>query len=247
MCPQTRASLDQLSPDDDDAKWLREKIPLDQRGEAGRLLYDNRLSTIWLRELAKRRAVWCWHSGKIESMAMWHIYGKEGVAIKTTPKRIDECLFAEHGIVPASIGEIDYSGDRSEDQMMESGRFRRPYFVKFSGYAHEKEARVVFATPNGSDGGGLLLEINGQQLIEKIVISPILPEVEAFAVKKSIERCLGTETHIEVEVSVSRTSWPKDHQDLREQASKRLPHKPTFGHDDPPCLRIDIPGWNGSK
>src|SRR5205823_6350083 len=89
MCPKTRASFDNLPPDDQDAKWLRELIPPEQKGAVG-ILYDNRLSTLWLRELAKRRAAWCWHKGSIESMAMWHIYGKEGVAIKTTPKRIDE-------------------------------------------------------------------------------------------------------------------------------------------------------------
>lgn len=247
MCPKTRASFDTLLPDDEDAKWLRERIPVDQRGQAGRVLYDNNLSTIWLRELAKRRAVWCWHSGTIESMAMWHIYGKEGVAIKTTPRRIDECLFAQLGCVPASIGEIDYSGDRSDDQTTENTRYRRPYFVKFAGYTHEKEVRVVFATPNGADGRGLLLEINGGQLIEKIVISPIIPEVEAFAVQRAIKRCLGEETHIQVEVSSSRTSWPQDHQDIRERASKRFPHAPMFGHDDPPCLRGDLREYNGAQ
>ena len=246
MCPKTRASFDNLPPEDPDAKWLSKQIPFEQRGAVG-ILYDNRLSTIWLRELAKRRAVWCWHKGSIESMAMWHIYGKEGVAIKTTPKRIEKCLFYEFGHVPSVIGEIDYSNERSEDQKVNERRFRRPYFEKFAGYKHEDEIRVVFPTPNGSDGKGLLLSINGQHLIEKIVISPMIPENEAFAVKKAIERCMAKETHIapiEIEVSSSQTTWPTDHQDSRERASKRLPHQPMFGHDDPPCLMGDIPKLN---
>lgn len=43
---------------------------------------------IWDRELSERRRIWCWHRADIESMALWHIYGREGVAVQTSPGRI---------------------------------------------------------------------------------------------------------------------------------------------------------------
>ncbi len=240
MSPQTRDSIDILAAEDECAKWLSRKIESEEKDLPRQLRSPK--STIWLRELAKRRAVWCWHHGGIESMAMWHIYGKEGVAIQTTPKRIDECLSkASGGILPASIGIIDYSEDRSEDQTAGEVRFRRPYFAKFAGYAHEKEVRVVFPTAN--DGRGILLEIDGSQLIERIMISPMIPESEAWAAMKVIKRSLPKQTHIEVKVSSSGSAWSEEHQDSRERKSTRT-QQPVFRHDDPQCLMGDIPGWN---
>jgi hypothetical protein len=60
---------------------------------------------IWDRELAERRTIWCWHQAKIESMALWHIYAREGVAVKTTPALLKNA-FEPHSVDRGLIGPL---------------------------------------------------------------------------------------------------------------------------------------------
>ena len=67
----------------------------DKRCGAG---FRSRLAvSIWVRELAKRRAVWCWHNAQHESAAMWSIYAQAGVAVMSTVAAICQALPSASG------------------------------------------------------------------------------------------------------------------------------------------------------
>jgi hypothetical protein len=58
---------------------------------------DEVLMSEYLLELGKRRCTWCWYfscDGAEESVAMWNLYAKEGVLIKTTFKRIERAIIS---------------------------------------------------------------------------------------------------------------------------------------------------------
>lgn len=79
VCGQNVDSLDE---------WLEsnanpgEKSLLELNRDDG-FLRTNLLAEVFVRELAKRRAVWCWFQSENESAAMWSIYANAGVAVKT--------------------------------------------------------------------------------------------------------------------------------------------------------------------
>ena len=212
LSEQTRATFENLSPDE--KTWLRARAKGYQRNQVGEQIpaaHENRvLQAIWLREIALRRLVWCWYAADIESMAMWHIYGREGVAIRTTARRIDECLFNQFGAEGRGIiSRIGYYPLPTE----ESWRLLRPYLVKEGCYRHECEVRVVLSRigddypelgrkvhdptqaayvaemneyEQDDDKGGLI-EMNGSELIDEIRMSPFMPPGESYAIADLIK------------------------------------------------------------
>ncbi len=183
---QTRSYFDNIR--DNDHEWL-----LSRSSDSERLIIkDSRTEAhqrartfiaIWDRELAQRRRVWCWHQADIESMALWHIYAKEGVAIQTTPARI-KAAFDPYFVDTALIGRVRYVDHaRREGQ---DHHFMRPYLFKQRCYQHEREVRVVFPRDSEAPDERRLLPLDPRQLISSVRISPHIPRSEAVEIRRSL-------------------------------------------------------------
>lgn len=142
---------------------------------------------LYQRELAKRRAVWCWFASDIESAAMWSVYGSGGVAIGTTIGKIKSALPSQR---PFQVSKIRYADRRCSSERRfnpESSEdepyIHRPHFIKGCEYSHEQEVRVATSC-HGQDKGVNLHNIAVGELITDIVLSPLWPHREARAVEK---------------------------------------------------------------
>jgi hypothetical protein len=183
---QTRTYFDNLQ--DSDREWLLGRSSASEHS----ILNDSRTDShqrasiyiaIWDRELAQRRRLWCWHEADIESMALWHIYAMEGVAIQTTPARI-KAAFDPSFVDTALIARVQYIDDaRKEDQ---EHHFMRPYLFKQRCYQHEREVRVIFPRDSDCPDNRRLLPIDPRMLISSVRISPHLPRSEAEEIRQSL-------------------------------------------------------------
>lgn len=170
--------------------WLRSKgeewecLSLDAKDQNSSFR-SQILAGIYIRELAKRRAVWCWFASHTESAGMWSIYGHKGIAVRTTVGRLLDSLHSSHTFQLARIryaGRDPNAADRFNPEARDDDlRIHRPYLVKGAEYECEKEVRVVTAC-DGEEKGMLVRGINVGSLIEEVVISPLLPREEAEAI-----------------------------------------------------------------
>jgi hypothetical protein len=82
----------------------------------------------------------CWHMNEFESAAMWDLYAKSGIAIKTTFKKLKDSL--DKG-TPELIkfGLVEYT-DFTSEWMAEDNLCPR-FFLKRKSFEHEKELRAV--------------------------------------------------------------------------------------------------------
>jgi len=156
---------------------------------------------IWLRELAKRRLIWCWNQRETESMAFWKIYGDKGIAITSSPSRVNEVLKIPN--FQGSLGKVTYiprNERRTKFQLFEY--LSRPYYFKQESFSFENEVRFVVAIePTISRKDGHVIDVDYSKLIEEIVISPHLPKSEAEEVSKMIRLLLPSEPRIPVRIS----------------------------------------------
>lgn len=140
------------------------------------------LIKVWDRELAIRRTVWCWHRSNIESMALWHVYGKSGVAIKTTASKLKTAFEAAY-VDTALIAPVEYGSGGVKDL---PHLFMRPYLLKQACYKHENEVRLVFPRASDRTEGGRLMSIKPRKLICEVRISPDIPRSEAIEVRRTL-------------------------------------------------------------
>ena len=182
LCRRTRDRFNALTEDD------RECLKTYANRSEAQVLNANEATTerkifseIWRREIGKRRCAWCWHAADIESMAQWHVYAKDGVAICSTPLKIRNAL-GELAIDSGLIGAVSYQDDADGDST-----FLRPYLIKRKYYQHEQEVRLVLPREPTDNSDGLLLPVNGRSLISEIRISPLLPHGEALGLRSALE------------------------------------------------------------
>lgn len=186
ICAKTRSYFNDLPKGDRD--WLllhakkTERTIIDhadtQEHQKARIFKE-----IWDRELEQRRRIWCWHHADIESMALWHIYAREGIAIQSTPARIKES-FPSHFVDTALIARVTYV-DHARQEALDH-HCMRPYLLKQRCYRHEKEVRVIFPYDSDSSNGSRLLPIDPHKLISQVWISPHIPRSEALEVRRSL-------------------------------------------------------------
>jgi hypothetical protein len=146
---------------------------------------------LYQRELAKRRAVWCWFASDIESAGMWSIYGHGGVAVGTTVARLKRSLPANRHFQISRIryadrrpSSLDHFNPESES---DAPYTHRPHFVKGREYFHEQEVRVATFC-HGQEKGRTVRGIIPNQLIQEIVLSPLWPHGEARAVSAVLKK-----------------------------------------------------------
>ncbi|WP_279146604.1 DUF2971 domain-containing protein [Photobacterium carnosum] len=130
-------------------------------------------------------AVNCWHANDFESEAMWKLYSDQGkgIAIKTTVGRVADSINACEQKYQISFGKVKYLDFldpelRSEDCFGEDNILMP--LLKRASFAHEKEVRLfispVYDSENTEDPIAKNIKIDGNKLIDKIVISPFSSE-----------------------------------------------------------------------
>lgn len=151
-----------------------------------------RLVQVWMRELARRRVVWCWHESKDECMGQWRIYGKEaGVAIRSDVGSVLGVLNGHGKSRDVAFGRVFYLPANQPSDLGESARdlARNPIFVKNCVYAHEKEVRFVL--PDGPwEHPGYPIHTKPCSFVKEVVLSPFFLPSEGFALKVVIESLL---------------------------------------------------------
>jgi len=146
---------------------------------------DRMLFMEWIRELAHRRCTWCWFvslDDTEESVAMWNLYARDGVLIKTNWKAIEETLKSQSQY-EAGLFKVDYVRVGGHEEKFKSAEnLKKPYLFKSKGYKHEQEMRIVFSNQGRWMHPGIVLDIDAKRLIKWMTFSPYLsrPEVESL-------------------------------------------------------------------
>jgi hypothetical protein len=142
--------------------------------------------------LRKTRFASCWFLSDNESAAMWNNYGRQGVAISTTVKKLSQLLsqterdfeFGRMRYVRLIGGEAQDDGfdpDKREDAQF----LLKPHFLKRKEYESEKEVRFVTASP-GRGHKGIVLETPAAEWIGEIRLWPGLKPVEEESIKRVV-------------------------------------------------------------
>jgi hypothetical protein len=113
--------------------------------------------------------------------------GDRGVAVFSTVGRVRQALAnaAAEGIVsPVRYIPVNDSIPR-EDWAVLTQNLSRPHLFKDAAYRPEREVRFVLkADPRQTDGArGAMIKADANLTIDKIAVSPHVPESEAFAIK----------------------------------------------------------------
>ncbi len=114
-----------------------------------------------------------WHINEYESFAMWQIFTQntEGLAIQTTIGRLKEALKKKKK-TEQYIGAVNYIDYKKEFIPFDDTFF--PFLFKRKSFQYEREIRIISdVTNNGMKiDNGLKIDVNLNQLIEKIYIHP---------------------------------------------------------------------------
>jgi hypothetical protein len=118
-------------------------------------------------------AISSWHINEYESFAMWQIFTQntEGLAIQSTIGRLQNALAPEN-IYKQFIGEVNYIDYKKEYIPFDDMFF--PFLFKRKSFQYEREVRIIsdVAESNITLNDGLKINVNLDQLIEKIYIHP---------------------------------------------------------------------------
>jgi hypothetical protein len=140
-----------------------------------------------------------WHINEYESFAMWQIFTKnnEGLAIQSTIGRLKEALRPENRI-EQYIGNVNYIDYKKEYIPFDDTFF--PFLFKRKSFQYEREVRIIsdVSTQNISVNEGLKINVDLNQLIEKIYIHP---KSENWYKKLVIELVSKLDFKIEIEKS----------------------------------------------
>ncbi len=118
-------------------------------------------------------AVSSWHINEYESFAMWQIFtqNSEGLAIQSTIGRLQNAVIPEKKY-EQYIGEVNYIDYKKEYIPFEDMFF--PFLFKRKSFQYEREVRIIsdVSKSNIKLNDGLKINVNINQLIEKIYIHP---------------------------------------------------------------------------
>jgi len=134
----------------------------------------------------------CWHINDCESAAMWKLYAGEnkGIAIQSTFSRMVKAFekFSDN----VYIGMIRYIDYRHEVFKGKAPDKFEPILTKRKSFEHEKELRAVIwdtsePTKRTRDGS-VLVDVNLEELIENIYISPSSPDWHRNNIQVVVEK-----------------------------------------------------------
>ena len=114
-----------------------------------------------------------WHINEYESFAMWQIFTQknEGLAIQSTLGKLQKALKVDSDF-EQYIGEVNYIDYKKEYIPSENTFF--PFLFKRKSFQYEREVRVISDVTkfNLEIDNGLKIDVNLEELIEKIYIHP---------------------------------------------------------------------------
>jgi hypothetical protein len=127
----------------------------------------------------------CWHLSDGESDAMWKLYGDgTGVMIVSSIGRLRAAIKGQYSSFVCSpnpqeylIAPVQYVDDKDVAKLP---RFYldRPWLLKRTSFAHEREVRVSHELPWviwDPNAGGVTVNLNPQKLVSEVVLSPFNP------------------------------------------------------------------------
>jgi hypothetical protein len=206
-------------------EWLKTKL----RARTGSSLhpdtdrneqYVEDLSLIdeWIYQLSIRRYTSCWFSPSkppsnwVESMAMWSLYARNGVAIKTTLEHIIKA-FQEHDLTEVLVAEVEYSIQRGPKRLLDDPEYaKRPFLFKSASYGYESEVRLVFKANDGVPAPGIKVNVDAKALLEggEVIISPFLVPDEQNALVEIAKGLLPKGTTVTFRASSELAPGPDD-------------------------------------
>lgn len=114
-----------------------------------------------------------WHINEYESFAMWQIFtqNSEGLAIQSTIGRLQKAMDVEKDF-NQYIGEVNYIDYKKEYIPFDDMFF--PFLFKRKSFQYEREVRIIadLSEQEIKINDGLKIEVDIDQLIEKIYIHP---------------------------------------------------------------------------
>lgn len=141
--------------------------------EIRKLSIDNPDFLDYYKTHRKNVVISSWHINEYESFAMWQIFTQksEGLAIQSTLGRLQQALEPEKTF-EQYIGEVNYIDYKKEYIPFNNSFF--PFLFKRKSFQYEREIRIITdATEhNITIDNGLKIEIDINQLVEKIYIHP---------------------------------------------------------------------------
>lgn len=135
----------------------------------------------------------CWTMNDNESFAMWKVFlnnQSDGVAIKSSVAKLKQSIIgSQHSIEAIKVNYQDVAED-IEKEDIDIIRTKRSF------YKYEQELRVFIRSPYGDASSNLLspfneglnVNIDLENLIEKIFISPFSNEISKRSVYSIIEK-----------------------------------------------------------
>lgn len=141
--------------------------------EIKKLSIDNPDFLNYYKTHREKVAISSWHINEYESFAMWQIFtqNSEGLAIQSTIGRLQQSLITETNF-EQYIGEVNYIDYKKEHIPFDDLFF--PFLFKRKSFQYEGEVRII--TDIGESdikiNEGLKINVNINQLIEKIYIHP---------------------------------------------------------------------------
>lgn len=143
----------------------------------------------------------CWHESAGESVAMWKCYNTsaDGIAVKTSYRRLRESLIGPEEVYIGRVSYIDYDAAEpvglfdEQDRLWHQAprnhplKLRSQFFKKRLEFQHEREVRVIHAKPlhglfsggmtrelpEPTWGSGVYVQVDVGTLVEEIVFSPL--------------------------------------------------------------------------
>lgn len=148
-----------------------------------------------LRRLTK---ISCWHRASYESDAMWQLYASswKGVAIRTTPSRIDAAA-STFRLEPHHQGEALWGGCvKYVDLLMERIRINMlaRFWHKHMAFSWEREFRLGISLRLAEEFGvqvpehGIKVGFNLDHLIDRIFLGPSLGHEETRQIRDAAEQ-----------------------------------------------------------
>ena len=149
-------------------------------------------------ELRRLTKVSCWHRAEHESDAMWQLYAGtwKGVAIKTTPERIQASVrpfrikpeYGQEDFWAGNVTYVDLLKERLRVSMMER------FWYKHMAFSWEREFRLAVSLRMAEEFGvevpeeGVFVEFDLDALVESIYLGPSLPKDDAEAIRNAIKQ-----------------------------------------------------------
>lgn len=129
----------------------------------------------------------CWHMNEHESQAMWRMYSREGIAIRSTYQRLVESFVGDDGDV--HVGQVFYRDHRAPLEPENPGNTLAPVLRKRMSYDYERELRAITdrIPPEWTSGSfpydayrdnqpkGVTLDVDLDVLLERVYVAPGRP------------------------------------------------------------------------